>query len=169
MSTLQRKAFASKFQKAVVKVCKLPEVDKSVARPLPSTSSNESTASICKISIQPDESRILYPPFSIVEEIFQDASAIVNGNGVLQAPGSSITYIVANEEKANNPFVISINNNAVECSSEKCLKFKAYKICSHAIAVAETHGSLGPYLAQFNLTNRQSISALVDIGHSSNA
>ena len=52
-----------------------------------------------------------------------------------------------------------------KCSSH-CLRFTAYKICPHTVAVAETVKDLGNMLANFNRYNKVSISKLANVDHS---
>ena len=186
MSSNQRSIHVAKFHKAVVKVHEIPQTHASHSEmispyvatlmstagteiPLPRLTTTAGETDLCKLSVQPQHSKIVYPPYSVVEEMFQDASAMVTGDGVLQAPGASSTYIVLNTADAKNPFIINMVGNKIECSNEKCVRFQAYGICTHTIAVAETSGNLSGFLADFNMRNRQSLSSLVDIGHSSKA
>ena len=186
MSSSQRSINVAKFHKAAVKVHEIPQtyaVHRETSPPfvatsvstggaeisLPWSTSTACETNLCKLSVQPHHSKIVYPPYSVVEEMFQDASAMVTGDRILQAPGASSTYIVINKADVKNPFIINMGGNKIECSSEKCVRFQAYGICTHTIAVAETSGNLEGFLAGFNMRSRQSLSSLVDIGHSSKA
>eukprot|EP00112_Aurelia_sp_Birch-Aquarium-sp1_P022382 Seg629.9 transcript_id=Seg629.9/GoldUCD/mRNA.D3Y31 product="hypothetical protein" protein_id=Seg629.9/GoldUCD/D3Y31 len=129
------------------------------------TSTKRTSHQLCKLSILPEESQIEYPPYSIVEEIFIDASALISTQGIMMAPGTTNTFIVVNTVNPRKPYVLQADGKAIQCTRERCLKYAAYDICSHTIAVAEHTQKLGEYIVHFNHKNRHPVSSLIDIGY----
>ena len=110
--------------------------------------------------------------FSIVREMFQDASSLISGgNSIINAPGCSTrdAFFVSNDKDRLNPFVITVQNATIKCQQEKCVKYAACNICSHSIAIAERLALLADFLANFNRVNRCNLSRLTDIGQPKNA
>ena len=69
------------------------------SNPSPQSCRNEaihcSSQTVCLLSVKPEENKIVLPPFSIVEKIFEDASALVNsGNCIVQDPGSQKKHYI---------------------------------------------------------------------------
>ena len=113
---------------------------------------NRALDSLCKLSVTPEQSQIIFPAFSIVEKWFLDASSYIYcGNNIVSAPGSGNipAFFVTNEQDPLKPFFVTATNSTLRCT-EHCIKFAAYKICPHTIAVAEKIGELGNMLATFN-------------------
>ena len=136
------------------------------AEPPEDTLHHTSPGRLCSLSVCPEESGIVYPPFTIVQEIFQDASSLArSNNNIVIAPGCSANdaYFVSNPQDRLQPFVVTVQNVTVKCQQEKCVKYAAYKICSHSVAIAEYLGILAEFVANFNRLNRYNLSCLTDI------
>ena len=74
------------------------------------------------------------------------------------APGGTNTFIVLNSLNPREPYILQTDGIAIKCNTKRFLKFAAYNICSHTIAIAEYNQKLGEYIVHFNHKNRQRIS-----------
>ena len=119
------------------------------------------------MSVNADDSRILYPPLSILSELFDNASELLGSeNNLVAAPGAPAgTYIVAYANDFSNPLTATadIQSGKVSCQS-KCERYKSYRICEHCLAVAEKENILPTFVAFFKKADRQKrISDVADI------
>ena len=127
---------------------------------------------LCSLSVRPEESGIVCPPFTIVRQMFQDASSLISGgNNIINAPGCSTkdAFFVSNDKDRLNPFFVTVQNVTIKCQQEKCVKYAAYNICSHSIETAERLRLLADFLANFNRVNRCNLPRLTDISQPKNA
>lgn len=157
MSVEQRKKAFSTFNTA--RVTRLPTVIDDVNK-LASDIPNSDM--LCKLSVQPNESNILTVPFTVVKQMFQDASSLLyTGKNIVNAPGlnAKSTFFVTNDADQCQPMMVALKGSRFQCQG-KCQKFAAFKICAHTISVAEKLGELGNMLANFNRENRFSITRL---------
>ena len=126
------------------------------------------------LSITPDACSLLYPPYSIIEEIFAKAAKILKSSGIMDAPGApSGVYIVQNYESPSEPLTVTVlKNYKVSCQS-KCKRHQAYQICEHILAVAEKENILKNFLDAYKKKNqskytKRKISDIADIRKSKN-
>ena len=80
---------------------------------------------LCSLSVHPEESGIVYPPFSIVREMFQDASSLISGgNNIINASGCSTrdVFFVSNDKDRLNPFAVTVQNVTIKFQQENCVK-----------------------------------------------
>ena len=80
-------------------------------------------------SITPEDSGLLYPPYSILVEIFKEADELLS-DGIGYAPGAPDNVkVVKNTQNVMKPIIIifSRDNDIVKCKSA-CDRFKAYNL-----------------------------------------
>ena len=126
-----------------------------------------SASSKSNIAISADESGILYPPHSILSELFDNASKLLATNdNLIAAPGAPKgTYIVAFAKDAGNPLTVTADvvSGKVTCQS-RCERYKSYKICEHCLAVAQKEQMIAKFVTFFKRAERQKrISNVVDV------
>ncbi len=126
---------------------------------------------VSSLSISAIDSGITFPPISIIEDMFSDAAVVLNSDkNIVDAPGAAgSTYIVMNELKPTEPFVVYTKANIISCVKDRCFRYTAYRICHHILSVADKQGKLAVFLAWYNKTNRANMSSVAAIGHSSSA
>ena len=91
-----------------------------------------------ELSVTPQNCVLLYPPFSIIEDIFAKAAEILNSFAVIPASDAPAgTFVVQNSISPIEPLVIIIKNNFKISCQAKCKRYHAYQICEHCLAVAE--------------------------------
>ena len=92
-------------------------------------------------------SGLLYPPYSILAEIFDEASDLLP-TGIASAPGAPDgVKVLKNMQDFSKPITVTFNlkNGVVKCQS-CCDRFKAYNICEHTLSVTEKEGILNKFL-----------------------
>ena len=82
------------------------------------------TLPIKALLVTPQYRMSLYPPFSIIEEIFAKAGEILNSSPVIPAPGAPAgTFVVQNGISPMEPLIVIIKNNfKISCQG----KYKRY-------------------------------------------
>ena len=74
-----------------------------------------------ELSVTPQNFVLLYPPFSIIEDIFAKAAEILNSSAVITAPGTPAgTFVVQNLISPMEPLVVVIKKNFESCCQAKC-------------------------------------------------
>ena len=113
---------------------------------------NESTV---KLPVKTENCNITNVPFTLLKNMFLEAEKLLgdNTNIVLQ-PGSRNVYIVANSQKASDPYVVkyTASTSTVNCS-KKCHRFCSFHICEHTLATAYCKGILDGYLKNYMKKN----------------
>ena len=113
---------------------------------------------------------LLYPPFSIIEDIFAKAAEILNSSAVITAPGTPAgTFVVQNLISPMEPLVVVLKKNFESCCQAKCKRYHAYQICEHCLAVAEKDSVLLNFLAYHKKRNtskykQMQISDIAEVG-----
>ena len=104
----------------------------------------EANHSSC-LSITPENSGLLYPPYSILAEIFDEASDLLPTGIASGAPVG--VKVIQNMQDFSKPITVTFNlqNGIVKCQS-CCDRFKAYNICEHTLSVSEKEGILHKFL-----------------------
>ena len=101
-------------------------------------------------------------PESITSDMCREAEELIKTNGILKGFGS--TYLVKNEKKPNDAFVVTLDGkkNNLSCVKEKCFRYKSYQVCSHMLGVASLLNLLETVVQGCNKKKQKKISALVD-------
>ena len=103
------------------------------------------------LSITPEDSGCLYPPYSILVEIFKEADELLL-DGIGYAPGAPDKV---NTQNVMEPIIVIFNrDNGIGKCKSACDRFKAYNLCEHSLSVAENEGPLNRFLQY--LKQRQS-------------
>ena len=94
-------------------------------------------------SITPEDSGLLYPPYSILVEIFKEADELLL-DGIGYAPGAPDKV---NTQNVMEPIIVIFNrDNGIGKCKSACDRFKAYNLCEHSLSVAENEGPLNRFL-----------------------
>ena len=126
------------------------------------------------LSITPEDSGLLYPPYSILVEIFKEADELLP-DGVGYAPGAPDNVkVVKNTQDVVEHVIVIFNrdNGIVKCKSA-CDRFKAYNFYEHSLSVAENEGFLNRFLQyleqrQSSRFTSQGISNIINVDKSGN-
>ena len=123
-----------------------------------------------ELSVTPQNCMLLYPPFSIIEDMFAKAAEILNSSAVIPAPGTPAgTFVVQNLISPMEPLVVIIKNNFKICCQAKCKQYHAYQICEHCLPVAKKESVLINFLAYHKKRNtskhkQMQISDIAEVG-----
>lgn len=117
------------------------------------------------MTVKPSECGIIAVPYPIVVSIFAEAKAIMDA-GVIKSTTSRNVYQL-NVGKSNDTKVevYSVSPSMCVCNAPACARWKAYRICSHTIAVSEVSGFLRKYIDEYNRHKKSvNLSALSNHG-----
>ena len=110
--------------------------------------SHHSGFSEIDFSVLPENCQINVP-VDLLKEMYQKASRLLHsGDGsIMRSPNRSPSYIayscISENSDQNYQVSLYVNDGQVVCG---CKGYKVYNICSHAIAVAQTNGTLYNYI-----------------------
>ena len=107
------------------------------------------------LSVQPSQACITCVPHSILEEMFIEANALLEEEGGIHKFGHNTSYYV--QDKTRNGWAVHVKlsgRGEVSCDTI-CLRWAAYKLCSHTIAVAEKETVLATFLKKFAKASRE--------------
>ncbi len=98
-----------------------------------------------QLSVNLSESEITSVTNVALEAISKKAEELLNREGsVLRAPGSKEAFVVESQTSTKPHYVTILKNGKITC--DDCPGWKASKICSHAVAVAEKSQTTAKYL-----------------------
>ena len=139
MSTKQKETHLKKFHSETM------SEEKSEQRDVNSQSST-STQGQVNLSVDLAKSGLTCAPAVTLQCIANKAKELLNKEGsVVRAPGSdSATFVVESQTSEKPHYVTQCKNGKVTCND--CPGWKASKICSHAVAVAEKTSTLAKYV-----------------------
>lgn len=128
-----------------------------------------------QLSVAPEKSEIISVPFTILKEMFADASIFIkSSSSIVKAPdmctstingSSEELWFVASKVGLKKPHSINVAaTGKVECDSS-CVDWARHRICSHTLAVSEKRGYLRQYLQWFRKNRKTgSITNMADVG-----
>jgi hypothetical protein len=103
----------------------------------------------------------------ILEDIWKKASMLVSmNNAIISVPGEPVgsrsrMVMSASGKTPHHVQILQNNRNKFICD-HNCPRFKAYKFCSHTIAVAEINGSLRGFMSVLSKgKSRSNLSSIV--------
>ena len=96
------------------------------------------------LSVQPENSQIISVPYSVLKELFPEASHILHSqNSLVQSPTLTLEarkedhWFVASKEDASRPHSVKVSDTGRVTCDERCIRWARHNICSHTVAVAE--------------------------------
>ena len=104
------------------------------------------------LSMSPDQSQIISIPYRILVSIFDEANKIrQEENYIVSVPGADeCSYFVRDKDSPNNPRKVMCNPNTGHTKCDvQCIRFKGYKLCAHAVAVADKEKCLYKYVQKY--------------------
>ena len=108
------------------------------------------------LSVQPENSQIISVPYSVLKELFPEASHILHSpNSLVQSPTLTLEarkedlWFVASKEDASRPHSVKVSDTGRVTCDERCIRWARHNICSHTVAVAEKAKMLAKYLQWF--------------------
>ena len=90
-------------------------------------------------------------PSSICEDIRKEASTLLSkSNHIVAGPFGSNIFTVSNTAKPKSPYLINydISKRIVSCDPSICVRYRAFEICSHTVAIAFKLEIFQPYIAK---------------------
>jgi hypothetical protein len=140
MSVKQKEATLKKFHAAKMSDADTSGSDASIIDQQHTTASEES-----QLSVDLSQSGITSVTNVTLEAISKKANELLNQEGsVLRAPGSSEAFVVESQTSTKPHYVTIAKNGKITCND--CPGWKASKLCSHAVAVAEKSQTTAKYL-----------------------
>ena len=118
-----------------------------------------------KISISPSESGIMYPPITVLNQIFDKAERYVYGKtkSITQSPFDNIfSLLVPSQTNPSTAHIVKYQTNGKFECDHACKRYTAYKICSHTVAAAEYRKELHSYISYFKKTEKRKLNDLID-------
>ena len=138
----QKEAYVKKFHDAKMSVL---SIDSSPTQPSTSTGNQEMQQR--EISTDLVSLGITSASPTTLKNIAEKAKVLLNAsNAIVHAPNRTgeQAYVVESETMAKPHYVSFVNNGKVTCTD--CPGWKAFKICSHSLAVAEKMGRTADYV-----------------------
>eukprot|EP00111_Clytia_hemisphaerica_P010473 TCONS_00030595-protein len=77
---------------------------------------------------------------TILKDIFNDGSVLLNPDSITDAPGAPTVKIVKNLHDPLQPYRVSIKNDGIVSCQQTCDRYKAYAICEHTLSVSQREG-----------------------------
>ena len=149
MNTKQREAHLKRFHAKIMS----NEANIDCIPPTGSDNTDDASSDIhppakrVQLSVDLGDESIRSVPPAVLTSITEKAEKLLNCEGsIVCAPGTSakVAYMVESQTSKRPHYVDVCKNGKVTC--EECPAWKASKICSHAIAVAEKVGVTAKYL-----------------------
>ena len=149
----QQNTFLDKFHNANV------SAQRELPAELSSTLPKEDSSTSC-LSISLNNMKLIGVPFATLVRMYNDASTLARSkNRIVKAPGEGDNQprYVANSISNLPPYQVSqkrTTRNSVyyECS-EGCIRFSAYALCEHTLAVADIDNRLSDFLKAYKMKN----------------
>ena len=116
--------------------------------------------------------KLIGVPFATLVRMYNDASTLARSeNKIVKAPdeGDNLPRYVANSISNLPPYQVSQKRTARNCvyyeCSEGCIRFSAYALCEHTIAVADIDNRLSDFLKAYKMKNggKRDMNAIVHI------
>lgn len=138
---------------------------------------NTEFASPSALSVQPENSKILTVPYSVLTELFADAGHILDSqNSLVQAPmltletGKEELFFVASKEDPSKPHSVKFSDTGRVTCDQRCIRWARHNICSHTVAVAEKRQMLAKYLQWFrNRKKTGTLTKMAEVGAPKNS